>query len=63
MIYLVLREHSAWLIAVLAAHVHPDLALMPASLTSGYCESLYVKESLHLAALYSSTSEDRGSWS
>lgn len=60
MIPLVLRELSAWLSAVLAAHVHPDLALMPASLTRS-CESLYVEESLHLATLYSSTTEDKGS--
>lgn len=61
MISLVLRELSAWLSAVLAAHFHPDLALMPASLTSSSCESLYVEESLHLATLYSSTTEDKGS--
>ncbi|GAA6074354.1 uncharacterized, partial [Tachysurus ichikawai] len=34
MISLVISEHSAWLIAVLAAHLRPDLVLIPASLVS-----------------------------
>src|SRR4029434_2155509 len=63
MVSLVLREDSAWLTAVLAAHFLPDHVLIPASLVSWSSESLYVRESLHLATLNSSTTEDRGSWS
>ncbi len=58
MMSLVLREHSAWLIAVLAAHLRPDLVLTPASLVSWSRESLYVRDSLHLATLNSSTTDD-----
>lgn len=41
----------------------PDILLIPASLVSWSWESLYIRDSLHLAALNASTTDDRGSCS
>lgn len=60
---LILRGDLARVTAVLVSHFLPDLVLINASLNCWSWESLYVRESLHLATLNSSTTEDRGSWS
>lgn len=46
---------------VSTTHLHPDLVVMSASLTSSLLESLYIITALHFATLNSSTTDDRGS--
>ncbi len=46
---------------VSAAHLHPDLVMMPASLTFSSLESLYIITALHFATLNSLTTDDRSS--
>ncbi len=52
---------SACATDVSTAHLHPDLVVMSASLTSSWLESLYIITALHCATLNSSTTDDRGS--
>ncbi len=51
---------SACATDVSAAHLCPDLVVIPVSLTFSSLESLYMITSLHFATLNSSTTDDRG---